>query len=280
MARNEIISAETGINGSEVGSHPDNKTIGMKLDIFNEKINIQINIEKDRARLADIVPLALSISTKINDLVIKNIQNNGQQIPCKKGCSACCKRCLVPLSVPEAFKLKDEVERAPTNLQNSINRNCIIASQHLLKQKSTKNFIGHLSDSNPENQVRLNNISDWYTSLNLACPFLHQDICTIYEQRPLSCREHFIIGSAGGCQNKDSSAKVVDMPVRMSNVLVQLASELEGTQEQAVILPLALLWCEDNRERAKKTWPFETMVRRFVEIIEEMATKNLTAGAV
>lgn len=246
----------------------------MKLDIFNEKINIQINIEKDRARLVDIVPLALSISTKINDVVIKNIRNNGEQISCYKGCSACCKCCLVPLSVPEAFRLKDEIDKAPAEKHNLTWRNCLIASHHLLTQKTTKKFLEQSAESLSNNPAHLNLISDWYSSLKLTCPFLHQDICTIYERRPLVCREHFIIGSAEGCKDENSFAEVVDMPIRISNALGQLASELEGTEEQAVILPLALLWCEDNKKRAEKTWPFETMVTRLVEIIEAMANKD------
>lgn len=282
MAKNTIISTETGTGTKEwvIGSDRDMKVIGTELNLFNDKINIRIGIGKGRAKLADIVPLARTICSKINDVVIKNVQNNGEQIPCYKGCSACCKRCLVPLSVPEAFRLIDEIYQAPAGKRHLIWRNCIIAARHLLKQKSTKKFINQLSESAPNKPASLNHISDWYSSLKLSCPFLLQDICTIYEQRPLVCREHFIIGSAKGCKDEGFFAEVLDMPIRMSNTLGQLASELEGTNEEAVILPLALLWCEDHIKRAEMTWPCETMVKRFVEIIEAMAGKNAALTAV
>jgi Fe-S-cluster containining protein len=205
--------------------------------------------------------------------VIKNIQNNGVQIPCNKGCSACCKGCLVPLSVPEAFRLKEEIDKGPAEKRNLVWKKCLTASHHLLSQKTTKQFINELSESDPDSPLNLNHISNWYSSLKLACPFLHRDICTIYEQRPLACREHFIIGSAGGCENGRAFAEVLDMPIRVSNALGQLASELEETTIEAVILPLALFWCDENKKRAERTWPIEMIVKRFVEIIEETAAK-------
>jgi hypothetical protein len=70
---------------------------------------------------------------------------------------------------------------------------------------------------------------------------------------------------------------VLDMPVQLPNVLGQLASELEGTGVEAVILPLALVWCQENSERAERNWPAEMMVKRFVEIVEAMAQMNLPA---
>ena len=279
MVTKIIISTESDKDIKEwiIGSNRDVKIIDTELELFNEKIYIQISFGKSRVRLADIVPLARTICSKINDIVIKNIQNNGGQIPCYKGCSTCCKRCLVPLSVPEAFRLKDDIDQSPTDKRHFIWRNCLIASHHLLKQKSTKKIIRHLSESTPDKPANLNHISDWYLSLKLVCPFLRHDVCTIYEQRPLVCREHLIIGSAEGCKDQDPLAEVLDIPIRMSNALGQLASELEGTTVEAVILPLIIPWCKENNKRAEETWPFDMMVERFVEIIKEMANKNIAA---
>ena len=274
MTKNVVIFAETGIKGMVIGSNYDAKLIDLELDILDEKISFQIGIRHARARLADIVPLARTICSKITAVALKNIPKNGGQIPCYKGCSACCKRCLVPLSVPEAFRLNDEIRKISVLRHELIWRDCLNASRHILTHKPPKKFTQQSAESLSNNPVHLNLISDWYSSLKLACPFLRQDICTIYGQRPLACREHYIIGSAKGCKDQDSFAEVLDIPIRVSNALVQLASELEGTTVEAVILPLILLWCKENKKRAERTWPFEMMVTRFVEIIKEMADKN------
>ena len=81
------------------------------------------------------------------------------------------------------------------------------------------------------------------------------------------------------CGGLRGVVEVLEMPVQLPNVLGQLASELECTGVEAVILPLALLWCQENPERAERSWPAEMMVKRFVEIVEAMARRDLPAVA-
>ena len=119
--------------------------------------------------------------------------------------------------------------------------------------------------------------SNWYVGLKLACPFLDNNLCSIYMQRPLACREYFVNGSAGVCRGQRGVAEVVEIPVQLPNALAQLASELEGTSVEAVILPLAPVWCGDNPARAERTWPAAMMVKRFVEIVKAMAREDSTA---
>lgn len=59
---------------------------------------------------------------------------------------------------------------------------------------------------------------------------------------------------------------------------VPLGCELEDTSAEAVMLPLALFWAQENVERAKQTWPAAMRVERFVEIVKLMASKNSTAA--
>ena len=280
MVENIIITAGTEPKGAENDSHCDAKVVILDLDVLDEKIHFRIGVGQGRARLADIVPLARTISTKITEVVLKNIYSKGYQIPCYKGCSACCNRCLVPLSVPEAFRLNEDIKKAPVLKRESIWRDCLNASRHILLHKPPKKIVHRSTEDSSNKPADINLISSWYTSFNLACPFLQQDVCTIYEQRPLACREHYIIGSAEGCSEEHSSAEVLEMPIQMPNALSQLASELEGTGEEALILPLALVWCKQNKKRAARTWPYEMMVKRFVEIIEVMASTNYDVVAV
>jgi len=233
------------------------KVIGLELDILGETLNFRVGVGEGRAKLADIVP-----------------------IPCGKGCSACCDRCLVPLSVPEALRFKEEMIAEPSSQRESGWEVCLQAAQLILRQRPPDSLIEQSDALNPEQAADLSVISDWYTSLNLACPFLVNSVCGIYEQRPLACREHFIKGSSAACRGQDEVAEVVEMPVRLPNVLGQLASELEGTDEEAVILPLALVWCQENPERGERNWPAELMVKRFVEIVEEMSRENMPSAAV
>jgi Fe-S-cluster containining protein len=255
------------------------KVIGLDLDILGEALNFRIGVGKDRARLADIVPLARILCDRITDVVVRKKCGEGNHIPCRKGCSACCSRYLVPLSVPEALRLNEEIEAEPAYQRESILRACLRAARLILKQKPPKTLTLQIEQVYAVKSVDLYLVSNWYTSLKLACPFLYNQTCSIYSQRPLSCREYFLTGSATVCEGRHDVAEVLDMPVHLPNVLGQLASELEGTGVEAIILPLVPVWCEENSERTKRSWPAEIMVKRFVDIVEATAEKNLAAVA-
>jgi len=266
--------------GAGDGYHCGTEVIGLNLDILGKKVNFSIGVGKGHVRLSDIVPLARTICTEITNVVLQSTLNDGGHIPCRKGCAACCSHYLVPLSIPEAFRLNQEISAAPAHRRESIWRDCLIAANIILSQKPPKPFVHQTTEASSMSMVDLGLVSRWYKSLELNCPFLDSGICTIYEQRPLACREHCVEGSARGCRGHHGTAAVLQMPVSVLTALGQLASEFEGTRVEAVLLPLSLVWCEKNAARAERTWPSATMVKRFVEIIKSMACTNSKTSVV
>lgn len=262
--------------GTGEGSNGPTEVIGLELDILGKKVNFSIAVSKGQATLADIVPLARTICTKITDVVVESICSDGGRIPCRKGCAACCGPYLVPLSVPEALRLNEEISAAPPNQREPMLRACLLAAHRILNQKPPEPFLDQTTEPSQAGPAELNLVLSWYASLKLPCPFLCKGLCTIYQQRPMACRELFVKGSADACGGEQSIAEVVQMPVKMPNALAQLASDFEGTAAEAVILPLTLAWYEQNKQRADRTWPAVMMVNRFLEIVKTMAAKNST----
>jgi len=86
--------------GGEAGGRGDTyncagEVIGLELDVLGKEVNFRVDVGQGRARLADIVPLARTLCTKITDVVVESILSDGGNIPCCKGCAACCARYLV-----------------------------------------------------------------------------------------------------------------------------------------------------------------------------------------
>ncbi len=273
MAENLPITVVGGPKGAGACGR-GTSIISLELNILDEWVDFHIGVGQGQARLTDIVPLARIVCTKITDVVVERIRKNGGHIPCCKGCSACCARNLVPLSVPEALLLREEISAAPGCRRELMRRACFLAARRILSQKPPRPFGGRTTGASPVSPADLNLVSSWYRSLKLACPFLYKGVCTIYEQRPLACREHFVRGSARLCKGGRGRAKVVKMPVRVVDALAQLASELEGTSVEAVMMPLVLVWYEQHPERDERSWPATMMVERFVEIVKVMASEN------
>ncbi len=250
----------------------DAKIIGLELDILGELVHLRISAAQRQATLADIVPLARTLSTKLVSVVVDKLRKEQKFVPCCKGCSACCSY-LVPLSVPEAFSMREEVLDMPADQSKAVLRLCLDASRKILDDMP-ESFDVH-STTNSPNQVR--QLSSWYAGLKLPCPFLSGGLCTIYEQRPTACREHFVTGSGLPCETECMvQSQMVTMPVSVLEALGQLAGDLEGTCAEAVMLPLALPWAQENLQRHQRTWPAIMMVERFVDILKVMAYKNST----
>jgi Fe-S-cluster containining protein len=255
------------------------KIIRLELDILGETVDLHIHVAQTQARLADIVPVARAICANITDTVLESVRLSGAHIPCVKGCSACCSY-LVPLAVPEVFRLKQEVLTMPAPQRLAVQRECLSPAERILDQPPPESSLAHSKTDLSDNIAGLlNDVSNWYADFEMPCPFLHRALCTIYEQRPIACREYFITGCGTACGSGPGVAEKIEMPVRISEVLGRLASELEGTDTEALIMPLALLWAEQNPERDERTWPAEMMVERFVEIIKASRSENTVTPA-
>ncbi|PKL49397.1 MAG: hypothetical protein CVV39_03050 [Planctomycetes bacterium HGW-Planctomycetes-1] len=276
MTENQTITVLDNLQETCDGDFSSGEITDFELDIAGKKTSFHINVTAKNAALADIVPLARKLSTKLAAAFVANLREKGHFVPCCKGCSACCSS-LIPLSVPEAFRLRKELLAMPSDVSNQIMRSCINTAEKILdKAQRTDRMEGFSKNSKP----RISQINKWYGELKLPCPLLSKSLCTLYEQRPLACREHIVTGSSASCQIKSKCRpNVAIMPASVLETLGQLACELEQTEVEAIMLPLSFAWAQDNIERAKRTWPTAQMVKRFVEILKQKASKKKSVPA-
>jgi len=261
-----MILGELGQINNNCGS--DAETISFELDIFGEPASFDIRIAQKQARLSDIIPLARMLSTKLTDTVLDRLHRNGEFSPCCKGCSACCNY-LIPLSVPEAFRLREEVLAMPAEQGRALLQSCLDTAKRILDKKPKEFDINELAGA--ESQIQISQLGKWYAGLKLACPFLSDSLCTSYENRPVACREYIVTGSPLLCEVElTDESQIVQMPVSVLDCLGQLTADLEQSNIEAVMLPLALPWAQENLERGERTWPAVTMVERFVEILQAL----------
>jgi len=265
----DVPIAVFGVFEGESAATPDNghmDLIEAKLDIFGKSLHICIGVENKSAKLSDLVPLARLFSTKIISITRQHITNNGDIIACRPCCSRCC-RYLVPLTIPEAMYLTEEVMAMAKSERAFAEESCLLTARRIL-ELTPKHFIEKFAKTEPKICSKLKDISDWYSRINLPCPFLLNGLCTIYEQRPIACREHLVIGSASICEAEGANqAKPVQMPISILEALAQLTSEFEHTTIEAIILPFAVIWCRENPEYFKHTWLAPQLVTRFINII-------------
>ncbi len=259
------------------------ETVGLELDILGEPVHFQINVADRYARLSEMVPFARALSSKLAKIVSDRLSAGGKSVLCRKCCTACCNY-LVPLSIPEVFRLRQEVLAMPAEQGKSVMQSCLCAAKKILDERPEDFDINESTQT--KNQTQISRLSRWYAGLRLPCPFLSNNMCVSYEQRPIACREHMVTGSAIFCDTRYSmpngdreSNHVVQMPVSVLECLAELTAELEQSNTESIMLPLALPWAQENLERSGRMWPAVMMVEHFIKIVKAAASKNSAVAA-
>lgn len=256
--------------------NPDTKIIELKLNFAGTTTDTYyIAVRDSDATLADIVPMARSLSTKIGQAVLRNLSSRGLPIPCSKACSAACCYHPIPLSVPEVLCLVEEVKMMPAQQHQDFVQSCRKIAERI-RQLLPEYFVSHKSiNVNNIKSSQFDELSDWYNSLEQPCPFLRDNLCTIYEQRPAICRDWFVTGSSNQCRVGGShKVRALKMPIYLTGVLVQLTNELENTNQDTVLLPFVFDWYLQNAERHQRTYPAISLVELSIDILLQRSNEQ------
>ncbi len=255
------------------------ETTELELSLFGEPFRARLALPAGDVGLADVVPMARSLADRIVRWTADRARRNGLTVRCRPGCSACC-RYLVSLSAPEALRLLQEVQALPPERRRQTVRAFAAAARRLLRARPPEIPSAPPALAGSGNSSALKAISEWYRGLQLDCPFLAGDLCGIYADRPIVCREQLVAAPAARLgRGPAGGAEVLQMPLSVAEALARLAADLEQTPPESVMLPVALLWAEASAERARRTWPAAELLERFDAIARALAAARLASAA-
>jgi Fe-S-cluster containining protein len=228
------------------------------VSVFGVHKTISIQVLDRFARLSDLVPLARALSDVMVSEAIDHARGLGKTVFCDKKCAACCSY-LVPLSIPEAICLYDEIQSLPPEQSHEFWSNSLSVAKQLLENDSGDVVNG---------ESTLGAVGQWYSSKQVACPFLQNDLCAIYEHRPLACREYLATTPALWCQPEAARrVEKPDLPYSVLESLGKVAAQLEGTSVEAIMLPLTLPWIQENSERIQRKWSALSMAQSLIDAL-------------
>lgn len=201
-----------------------------------------------------IVPLMRRLGEEAQGLVVARSVELGKAVSCHKGCAACC-RMLVPLSVPEAFALRDWVRSRPTDQQEHLDRRFSEAKTRLLIHGVWQQLAALCDAPLAADDEALEGVNRSYYALRLPCPFLEEETCSIYDDRPAACRELLVTSPSQLCDDLvENPINPVSVPIQVSTVLGLAWQELTKDPTRLIPLPLALEWAERHDEQSRRTW--------------------------
>ena len=240
-------------------------SIPFELELIGHNTAFVAVCKNSQITLKDLVYPAHQLSDIIIRQAIKNHLFCGNPVKCSAGCMTCCKY-AVTVSPAEAYAINDMIGSLPRQSRLSLLRNMTIAGRKILGSFSSVLKSRNLHQM--QTSERLAEISHWYYKLNLVCPWLEKKLCSQYSDRPLVCKEFLVTSPPAGCNpNIPGERLVVDLPIKMSEVLMSVCAELTGTKPESIFLPLVPAWCDSFTDLQNRYFDVRQAAKVLVETI-------------
>ena len=139
----------------------------------------------------------------------------GRSVTCRKGCGMCCRQ-LVPVTEMEANWLMALVETFPTARRAFVRSRFETAATKLSETGRRDTVMNAWA----LDRAPLRRLAVEYFRLGIACPFLRDEQCSIYPERPLACREYLVTSPAQDCETLGRVDRV-PVPGRLSSRLAK-----------------------------------------------------------
>lgn len=246
------------------------------LAVLGQEREIHCRARIGKTRIKELLPLARSLCEAITEIAIEETKREGEEIACKKGCHFCCRQ-LIPIAPMEAKRLAEVVHAMPKKQADALRRKFAdakarLVSAGLLPARAAKGQAALVS-AEKDPKAAWEDVSHRYFALRLDCPFLEDGACSIYEERPLACREYNVVTDPAYCDALDPRIRATPRPIRFGEVLTALSNELTGSHFAGIPLVLALEWASVHGSSQERERDGEAMFFALVQKLEESSAE-------
>jgi Fe-S-cluster containining protein len=253
---------------------PATETANIHLEIDGREHLLPIQFQLGEQTIAGLLPFAQQLTNELTTLSIQKVESEGKKISCQMGCGACCRQ-LVAISLVEAQDLARVVGEMPSERQAVIRERFAKGIAKLeaagLLDAAEKKGSRDLIDTEPgSTQSSIPRIAKKYFEQAVACPFLENESCGIYPDRPLVCREYHVTSPAERCA-KIYQIGVDPVPVsrHVGEHLARTAHAVAGLPKQMIPLLLSLEWADAHPDAAREKHDGLDLVRALVSEISQ-----------
>ncbi len=219
-------------------------TANIKLSGPDWELQTTVSVPQRPTAVREMLPLAQSFSDAVVNAVVKTNEEQGQKISCTKGCGACCRQ-PVPITETEARHIRTVVENLPEPRRTAVRKRFAEARQRLEKAGLLEQLL------HPE-EIPIDKKQTFamqYFFQGIPCPFLEDESCSIYADRPIVCREYLVTSAVEHCARPTAeTVRAVRMPVKVWTSLARLGSSSSQGKLPWVPLILAPEWAEAHPE--------------------------------
>lgn len=242
----------------DASASPDRLTATVDLEVGGSRLRAEITVPSGPVGPRALLPVFRSVADTLVQIGTEESVARGERVSCRAGCGACCSQ-LVPVTPVEAHQLREVVERLPEPRRSEVRARFAAAVDRLDRTGLSERLL-EVDVLAPEERSRL---GVDYFGQGIPCPFLEDGSCSIYEERPIACREYLVTSPAVHCASPTAeTVRMVPLPARAS-VALSRATRSGG---RWVPLALALRWAEAHAEEPDAR-PAPQLVAEFFEVL-------------
>jgi Fe-S-cluster containining protein len=269
-AMNEETTMETSAPSQRVG------LATIRMDLQGQHKSFSVPVPQGPSRLLDLLPATREIANQEAQANIDRSRSEGKDISCRAGCGACCRQ-VVAISAVEAKSLAELVDTMPAERQAVIRQRFADGIRRLeeagvIDAAEAKGSRYPLVHDQGTIALTLANLGQRYFRLGIACPFLEDESCGIYEHRPAVCRQYHVTSPAADCSRLYEVAIDRLQPTfHVSELLGNLAEKLTGAPQSTLMLIQSLEWSEANGDILEQKAEGEQLFRVLMNDIAALA---------
>ena len=217
-------------------------TANASLKLFGHPVDVVVTAPVDPVQLGAILPLIQQLADTVVDVAVAECHEQHIAISCKKGCGACCAQ-AVPLAPAEARLIRDLVKALPEPRRSTV-RDRFRAARQAIEQAG---LLDTFLDTSGLDSAEILELGREYLRLQIPCPFLEDQACSIHPQRPVRCREYLVTSSPEFCAGPEAAAITrVQLPAEVLSAMLAVGGEASHGVARWVPLTVALEWAESN----------------------------------
>ncbi len=217
--------------------------VPVTLTILGAKVTGAARVPSGVSSVKEMLPAFRVVADAVVLLTERSINQHGGKLSCEKGCGACCRQ-LVPVAHAEARRLAEVIDAMPEPRRSTLRDRFTDA----VRRVRDAGLFARLSDPDAFEADELRAVPMQYFRLGIACPFLEDESCSIYAERPLACREYLVTSPAAFCASPDERVAAVRMPLKSSEALARLDGTHDARYVKRVPLTLSLVFSASIHE--------------------------------
>jgi Fe-S-cluster containining protein len=173
---------------------PATVTARVTLGVGAYRLQAEMTVPTAPVSLRQALPVIQPLADGLVDLAARQAEDSGQRISCQAGCGACCRQ-LVPVSEVEARRVSEVIGEMPEPRRAEVRRRFAEARRRL----DEAGLLERLERRAEWPADAARDVGLEYFRLGIACPFLENESCSIYADRPITCREYLVTSPAENC---------------------------------------------------------------------------------